>query len=85
MAENLPTMWKARGSILSSGSGEKHSHIKENKTPAGILTSAFLTKWERQQSLCLNSNMALLDRTAETWYTLLVGHTLQFTAFTESV
>lgn len=85
VAENLPTMWEALGSILSTGSGENtHAHRKEKETPEGILILAFLTNWEMLRSLCPDSNMALLDRTTETGHTLLVCHTLQHTAFTES-
>lgn len=85
VAENLPTMWEALGSILSTGSGENtRTHRKEKETPEGILILAFLTNWEMQRSLCLDSNMALLNRTTETGHTLWVCHTPQHTAFTES-
>lgn len=57
MAENLLTMWEALGLILSTGSEENtHAHRKEKETPKGILILAFLTNWEMQRSLCLDSN-----------------------------
>lgn len=86
MAENLPTLWEALGPILSTGSEENtHAHRKEKEIPKGIPILAFLTNWEMQRSLCLDSNMALLDRTTETGHTFLVCQTLQRTAFTESL